>query len=134
MSLALRLRHPLLDETKLDLDAAHECVARALAGQGLQSITQAMESHARALNRYAALAEAMRAVRTIKAPERAAAQIRATVFRGEEDAGRDTALAQAFVTAVTAYEAKTATPALDAAVRDAWEAVEMALRRRGRRL
>lgn len=134
MDSALRLRHPLFDELKAELDAAHEAVSRALAGMGKLKPGEAMEGLTRALNRYGALAEALRAVRQCRQPDRAVAQIVATVFRGEEDAGRDAALARAFVQAFAAYETRPATPALDMAVRDAWDTIEMALRRRGRRL
>jgi hypothetical protein len=126
-------RHPLFRWSLVDVDGALGDLRRAELGKGELSVADAIDSYARALARHAALLECCVAALETQTPDLAADKILKTVFRGEIDVAVDTSgLALAFATAIRDHRLGAA--GADLRARDAWEGLEMALRRRGRRL
>jgi|GEM_PF-3516294 len=127
--------HPLWDEAKRALDEAHATLNRASAGRGFVPLQEALDNHVRALNRYSAITDAVVACARNDDPETAGAVILSTVFRARSDEVPETiGLSRALARALHVWTSGLPNMLHDRAVRDTWESVEMALRRRGRRL
>ena len=126
-------RHPLFRWSLVDVDGALADLRRAELGKGDLSVSDATDSYARSLARHMALLECCVASLEAATPDQAADKILKTVFRGEIDVAVDTSgLALAFATAIRDH--RLGAGGADLRARDAWEGLEMALRRRGRRL
>ena len=126
-------RHPLFRWSLVDVDSALADLRRAELGKGDLSIPEAIDSYARSLTRHMALLECCVSALDAATPDQGADKILKTVFRGEIDIAVDTSgLALAFATAIRDHSLGAS--GADLRARDAWEGLEMALRRRGRRL